>query len=81
MKALAEGRFTMTKAEQAEFINDLIDNCRESILSRLDDIPEDWDGAELRLFVRDKFAEVVWGDYSRGQMAKYRRQVRSKALM
>ena len=53
---------TMSKREKEQFIKDLIGSVQTTILGKLDQIPEDWDGYELRLYIRDKFADVVWGD-------------------
>jgi len=46
------------KAAQERFINDLIYNILDDVLGHLSDgdIPENWDGTELRWLLADKFA-------------------------
>ncbi len=47
----------MTLDQKREFIVELIENVEHSILRRIEDIPENWDGIELRQLIADKFAE------------------------
>ena len=47
----------MTKQEQSEFVMDLIDGVKAKILERIDKVPEDWNGVELRHLIADKFME------------------------
>ena len=56
----------MTKQEQREFIEDLIEIAKADILSKLDRIPEDWDGYELRLMIHDRCDDqILWGKVNR----------------
>ena len=52
----------MTKQEQIDFINLIIDDSKEHLLHIMDtkEIPENWDGVELRWFIRDYFNYCIW---------------------
>lgn len=41
----------MTREEQEEFVRDLMDNVKDSILSRKDNWDLEWSGHELRLLI------------------------------
>jgi hypothetical protein len=47
----------MTKDEQQHFVNELIGNVAKDIEAhiRAGDLPETWDGVELRQYIADKF--------------------------
>jgi hypothetical protein len=47
----------MTKAEKETFIRELIGNVQRDILAKVEAMPEEWDGHELRRFIADKFDE------------------------
>jgi hypothetical protein len=47
----------MDRENQARIIRELCDGMRESLLERLDRIPEHWNGIQLRLLVADLAAE------------------------
>jgi hypothetical protein len=42
----------MNRQEQYNFVRELIGNVEGSILEKLNRIPEDWDGHELRVYYR-----------------------------
>jgi hypothetical protein len=46
----------MTKADKRRFIRSLVDSIRREALAKVDLMPEDWDGHELRQYLADKFA-------------------------
>jgi hypothetical protein len=50
----------MTREEKTEFIEDLIGNVHLSILAKLEQMPPEWDGIELRQYIADKFREVTY---------------------
>lgn len=57
---------SLAKARQREFIKDLFTSLEADILSRLDRIPGDWDGYELRLLVHDRCDDqILWGKVNR----------------
>lgn len=41
------------------FISELIDNVRDEIIIKVGDMPEDWDGVELRWYIAEKFKEAM----------------------
>ena len=42
---------------QKRFINELVDNVKKELLTK--EIPEDWDGIELRWLIKDRFDRCV----------------------
>jgi len=49
----------MTKREQKVFVSGLIGNVKGEILGKMDKFPDDWDGIELRWYIRDYFGACV----------------------
>lgn len=49
----------MTKYEQLVFVEDMMRNVRDSIVSKLPNVPETWDGHELRQWISDHVRETV----------------------
>ena len=47
----------MNKEEKKQFIKDLTSSITEEILQKIenDNIPENWDGIELRWYLRDRY--------------------------
>ena len=45
----------MTAQEKAKFVCNLCNSLRNDILSAVPDMPEDWDGHELRELIADEF--------------------------
>lgn len=43
----------MNQQEKIQFIRDITDNLRDTLLERVDRIPEEWDGIELRELLMD----------------------------
>jgi hypothetical protein len=66
----------MTKDEKQQFIGDLIATVRASIVARIDEMPEEWDGLELRRYIADKFNDEVFDPLQRGQVRGYGRSPR-----
>ena len=50
----------MNKEEKIQFINNAFETLRASIISKVDTMPEEWDGWELRQYISDKASELVW---------------------
>jgi hypothetical protein len=58
----------MDKEEKIQFINDLIEAVRSKIITKIEagSIPEEWDGIELRWFLRDIYsAQCGSGSFTR----------------
>jgi len=51
--------------EQADFVSDLIANVTQEILSKIEEMPEHWDGHELRRFIADRFEDANMGALTR----------------
>lgn len=49
----------MEKQEQKRIIEEVVENLRRSMLNKLDNIPERWNGNEIRQFAEYKVKEVV----------------------
>lgn len=64
-----------TKAEKSQFIADLIDSCHSRLLDRLDRVPDEWDGHELRQWIADTFAEQTSGALTGKRGREYRNAV------
>ena len=47
----------MNKPEKRRFIRDLIANVQKDVLAKVDLMPAEWDGVELREYVAHKFQE------------------------
>ena len=45
----------MKKEEQEKLVTDFLSAMTDSILNKLKDIPEEWDGFELRHYIAKKF--------------------------
>jgi hypothetical protein len=68
----------MNKIEKKEFVSTLMDRLKDEILDKIEDgsIPEEWDGHELRMLIRDKAAQVVWkGTASRTVIKNYNNNI------
>lgn len=48
----------MTKHEQTKFVEGLINNVKDELMSQINKLPDEWDGHELRQLIADRFAEV-----------------------
>lgn len=53
----------MTKREKKRFVRDLLTTIQESILKEVDQMPDDWDGVELRRRIADRANEANWSNH------------------
>ncbi len=62
----------MTKQEQHQFAEELIGSVRAGVLRHIDsdNVPEDWDGHELRQWLADLFDAQVCNPIMRGRRLK-----------
>lgn len=63
--SLNKGVNKMTLQEKRDFIQSLIETVETEIMNKTGKMPENWDGHELRLYIKDKFSDVVWGDVNK----------------
>ena len=45
----------MTPIQKRAFIDELVNNVHSAIVDKIDAMPDDWDGHELRRYIADKF--------------------------
>lgn len=55
----------MTKEDQKQLINDMCETLRKSLLSKVKDMPEYWDGRYIRQYIKDNAADCVWSSYKK----------------
>jgi len=55
----------MDKQEKIEFITRIMDDLKETMISRVYNMPEDWDGVELRWYIIDKSKNVDFSSYKK----------------
>ena len=58
----------MTPKDKRFFIRDLIGNVCNDILAKVDDMPDEWDGHELRRYIADRFEQASIGVLGRGRV-------------
>jgi hypothetical protein len=56
----------MREQEKKEFVESLIDRIKQDILSRIEAMPEIWDGIELRQYIADRFKDCIWDQGLKG---------------
>jgi len=49
----------MKNYERQEFIEELIGSVKEEIISKSPNMPDSWDGIELRQYIADRFSDAV----------------------
>lgn len=69
----------MTKHEQTKLLETILDNMRAHLMSRVEHMPENWDGFELRQYCADEFAREV-RPMDRARFRSYRKDVGTKPL-
>lgn len=55
--------------EKKKFITELVESVKKEMLNT--NLPDNWDGIELRWFIADKFAEVVFGEIGKRKGKRY----------
>jgi hypothetical protein len=58
----------MTNEEKRAFIVELIGNVQAEILAKVEAMPDEWDGHELRRFIADKFDQANMGLLATGRV-------------
>ena len=64
----------MDAKEKKKFIKDLCNRVRDEMLSKVGDMPEFWDGLELRLLLAQKFESQVY-EISLSRRRNFRNEV------
>ena len=60
----------MTLEERRRFTVDLIGNVQADILAKLDQMPDEWDGHELRRYIAERFEAASFGLLGRGEVRR-----------
>mgnify|MGYP001574909089 FL=1 len=60
----------MIQQEKKEFIESLVNAVRDDISGKIDAMPENWDGIEVRQYIADRFQYCVVADSLRGSRKK-----------
>jgi len=69
----------MTKPEQRRFVRELVANVRADLVKNVKNVPDNWDGHELRQWIADRFQESSWmikAPENRGRYRAYKHDVR-----
>lgn len=70
----------MSKEEKAQFIENMYETLKTEALKKVELMPEDWEGWELRQFIADKASDIVWPSMAdKGRKRKYTNTIRTKA--
>lgn len=67
--------FNMTKIEQQQFIEDACESLKEGMLAKLKFIPDNWDGYELRQYIKDTAEEFACMKMSPKRLKDYQNDV------
>jgi hypothetical protein len=70
----------MNQEEKREFIAQLIECVSKSVLSKVSEMPEEWDGYELRWYLRDKFQDISYRPSTAQRKREYKNTVLVKNL-
>ena len=63
----------MTKTEKVVFINEIMETLRGSLIQKVELMPEEWDGHELRQLIADIVnEEVVFVHMNKGRLREYK---------
>lgn len=66
----------MNAAEKQLFIAMLCNRVRDSIIAKIERMPEEWDGHELRRLIADTFEHEAWTVRKGSRDPAYRRRYR-----
>ena len=62
----------MNKQEKRRFIVELVTTIEIEILRKIPEMPERWDGRELRQYIADRFSASIMGEISDKRSRRYR---------
>ena len=71
----------MTVQEKRRFITELCNNVRDEILQKAENMPEEWNGIELRRYIAERFESCIMRDMmTRKAIRDYNSEVYSRNL-
>lgn len=47
----------MNLPEKDKFVHSIVDDLKKSILAKVDQMPDNWDGLEIRQFIKDYYTQ------------------------
>lgn len=50
----------MDKGAKIEFIDGALESLKDRIIEKVESMPDEWDGWELRQYIADKASELIW---------------------
>ncbi len=62
----------MNEKERKNFLEEMIERVKEEILEKNSKMPDNWDGVELRWYIKECFSNVAWIDVSDRRKKRYR---------
>jgi hypothetical protein len=65
----------MGKKAKIRFIRELVTSVEKSVIDRVGDMPEYWDGRELRLYIAEKFNDAAYARLRTSQMRTYKNEL------
>ena len=81
---LPERKIEMTKTEKKRFIREFIGDIQKDVMAKVEKMPEEWDGIDLRFYIGSKFAWEIEGltkERMKGKRGRdYRAEVYSRNL-
>lgn len=72
----------MNKRQKVQFINELVTNIKKGIMEKVDSIPDNWNGIELRMLIAEHFKAAVFSQVSsRERVRRFWIEVSNKNLI
>jgi len=70
----------MTQQEKRRFINELMTTLKRDILAKVPDMPEQWDGHELRRYIADRAIDCCFIPMQGKRAKEYKQAVITRNL-
>lgn len=71
----------MTPVEKRVFIDEIVNNVHSSIANKINAMPDDWDGIELRQYLALHFAQcVISGTMNTARKRRFNNEVLTRNL-
>lgn len=70
----------MDRDEKITFMSELCAAVLHAAVAKVDQMPEDWNGIELRDYLADKFDESRWQVHNKKRRKAYRNEVITRNL-
>jgi hypothetical protein len=70
----------MTKADKKVFIDDLCMSIKNDLLDKVDQMPEEWNGVELRELLYEKFKDARHGFFTSNPRSKRAKEYKNHIM-